>query len=73
METLITQYLITFGWALTGAFSMAIALSILAKIFTYISPINEWEEIKKGNVAVALVLSSVIIGTAFVIGMVVMP
>ena len=52
---------------------MAIALSILAKIFTYISPINEWEEIKKGNMAVALVLSSVIIGTAFVIGMVVMP
>lgn len=73
METLIIQYLITFGWALTGAISMAIALSILAKIFTKISPINEWEELKSGNMAVAIVFASVIIGTAFVIGMIVMP
>jgi uncharacterized membrane protein YjfL (UPF0719 family) len=73
METLFTQYLITFGWALTGAFSMAIALSILVKIFAWITPIDEWAEIKNGNMSMAVILGSVIIGTAFVIGMIVMP
>ena len=73
METLLTQYLITFGWALTGALSMAISLGVLTKLFHKISPIDEWEELKRGNMAVAFVFSSVIIGTAFVIGLTVMP
>lgn len=73
MEILLTQYFITFGWALTGAISMAIALTILTKIFTYISPVDEWEELKKGNMAVAVVLASIILGTAIVIGLTVMP
>lgn len=67
------QYLITFGWAVTGAISMAIALGILLKIFSWITPINEWEEIKKGNIGVAVILSAVIIGTALVVGFTVMP
>ena len=70
---MLTQYLITFGWALTGAVSMAVALSILVKIFAHITPIDEWEEIKKGNIAVAIVLASVVLGTALVIGFTVMP
>jgi len=73
MEILLTQYLITFGWALTRAVSMAVSLGILTKIFAMISPIDEWEELKKGNKAVAIVFASVIIGTAFVIGLTVMP
>ncbi len=73
METLLTHYLITFGWALTGAVSMAVSFGILTKIFDIISPIDEWEELKKGNIAVAAVFASVIIGTAFVIGLTVMP
>jgi len=71
--TMLQQYLITFGWAITGAISMAIALSILVVIFSRITPINEWEEIKKGNISVAIILAAVIIGTALVIGLIVMP
>lgn len=71
--TMLQQYLITFGWALTGAISMAVALSILLVIFARITPINEWEEIKKGNIGVAIILTAVIIGTALVIGFTVMP
>ena len=41
------QYLFTFGWALTGAISMAVALGILVRVFSWITPINEWEEIKR--------------------------
>ncbi|MEX0918331.1 MAG: DUF350 domain-containing protein [Candidatus Paceibacterota bacterium] len=73
MEILFTQYLITVGWALTGAVSMALSLSILLKIFTWITPVNEWEELKNGNYAVAIVLASVVLGSALVIGFTVMP
>jgi len=73
MLYILQQYLITFGWAITGAISMAIALGILVKIFSWITPINEWEEIKKGNIAVAIILTAVIIGTALVVGFTVMP
>jgi uncharacterized membrane protein YjfL (UPF0719 family) len=73
MLYILKQYLITFGWALTGAISMAVALSVLVKIFSWITPIDEWEEIKKGNIGVAIILASIIIGTALVIALTVMP
>ncbi len=73
MSHILTQYLITFGWAITGAISMAIALGILVKIFSWITPINEWEEIKNGNIGVAIIMASTIIGTALVIGLTIMP
>lgn len=62
------EYLFTFGWSLVGALSMAIALAIMLKVFNWLTPINEWEEIKKGNISVAIILASVIIGAAIVIG-----
>jgi len=67
------QYLITFGWAITGAVSMALALSLLIRVFMWITPIDEWEEVKKGNIGVSIIIASVIIGTALVIGLTVMP
>lgn len=67
------EYLITFGWAVTGAISMAISLGILIKVFDWLTPINEWREIRHGNKAVAMILSSVILGTALVIGLTLMP
>jgi len=73
MAYILEQYLITFGWAITGAVSMAIALGVLIKVFSWITPIDEWEEIKKGNVGVAIIIAAVIIGTALVIGLTVMP
>ncbi len=73
MEYILTQYLITVGWGITGAISMALSLSILVWVFAKITPINEWEEIKKGNLSVAIVIAAVIIGAAFVIGQTVMP
>lgn len=73
MLYIIQQYLITFGWALTGAISMAISLGILVKVFSKITPINEWEELKKGNIGVAIIMASVILGSALVIGLTIMP
>lgn len=73
MSGIMEQYIITFGWAITGAISMAVSLGIMVKIFSLITPINEWEEIKKGNTGVAIIISSAIIGTALVIALIVMP
>lgn len=73
MLYILTQYLITFGWAITGAISMAIGLALLLKIFSWLTPIDEWEEIKKGNITVAIILAAVILGTALVIGLIIMP
>ena len=71
--SIFNQYLITFGWAITGAISMAIALGILVKVFSWITPIDEWEEIKKGNIGVSVIMAAIILGTALVIGLTVMP
>lgn len=73
MSHILQQYLITFGWALTGAVSMGISLSIVIKVFDWISPVNEWKEIEKGNMSMAVILAAVVLGSAFVIGLTVMP
>lgn len=73
MLFILKQYLITFGWALTGAISMAISLGIMLKIFSWLTPINEWEEIKNRNWGVVALLSVIIIATAIVIGITIMP
>jgi uncharacterized membrane protein YjfL (UPF0719 family) len=64
---MLQQYLITFGWAITGAISMGVSLGIVVKIFSWITPIDEWKEIKEGNIGVAITLASVIIASAVVI------
>lgn len=61
------EYLRTFGWALVGALSMALAFVLMMKIFKHMTPFNEWEEIKKGNMAVAVTVASVILSAAIVI------
>lgn len=73
MLFILKQYLITFGWALTGAISMAISLGIMLKIFAWLTPINEWEEIKNKNWGVVALLAIVIICTTAVIIVAVMP
>lgn len=73
MPSIITQYLITFGWALTGAISVALSIGLALKVFDWLTPINEWEEIKKNNISVAIIISALIIGTSLVIGLTIMP
>ena len=68
------QYLVTLGWALVGAISMGVGLGVGLKVFTLLTPkIDEIEELKKGNVGVAIVLAAVIIASAIVVAVTVMP
>jgi len=70
---MIMEYIQTFFWGLTGAITMAVALPILLWVFDKFTPINEWEEIKKGNKAVGMIISALILGFAIVMGFSVVP
>ena len=61
------------GYGIASALIMALALGLLIKIWNFLTPINEWEELRKGNLAVAIVLAAVIIGFAIVVSVAVAP
>ncbi len=58
----------SFAWALTAAISFAIAMGLSIKVFDWMTKdINEWEEIKKGNIGVALIFVAMILSVAAVL------
>ena len=60
-ETLL-QYLRAVGWSITAAVGFAFGVGIALKVFDWLSTeIDEWEEIKKGNMGVALIFISLIV------------
>ena len=67
------DYLKLIGWGAVGILTMAISLWVLLSIFTWLTPVDEWDEIKKGNLAVAIVMASVIVGFAMVISSAIAP
>ncbi len=76
MSPLVAQllnWLLTLGYALVAAVSMGIGLGVALKIFTMLTPgIDEIEELKKGNISVAVVIAAVIVsmGAVMAIAMV---
>jgi len=71
---MMVQYLVTVGWAIAGAVSMGIGLGVALKVFTVLTPkIDEVAELKRGNIGVAIVLAAVILATAIVIAVTVLP
>ena len=56
------------GWALVAAISFAFAMGVSIKVFTWMSgDIDEWEEIKKGNLGVALIFVAMILAVGIVL------
>jgi uncharacterized membrane protein YjfL (UPF0719 family) len=64
---ILTDYFTVLGWALVGAVAMAIALALLLRVFAWLTPMDEWAELRQGNVAVAIVVGAVIVAFAVVI------
>jgi uncharacterized membrane protein YjfL (UPF0719 family) len=64
---ILAQLLVALGWGLLGAVTMAASLALLLKVFTWLTPLDEWAELKSGNVAVAIVLGAVVLGFALVV------
>ncbi len=70
LNQLMMEYLATVGWALVAALSMSISMAILQVVYNKLTPnIDETEELKKGNLAVAIVMGAVILSFGFVVGM----
>lgn len=58
----------SFGWAIVAALSFAFAMGLAIKVFDRLSKgIDEWEEIKKGNWGVAIIIASMIISVGMVL------
>jgi len=69
----IIEAVLTIAWALVGALSMGISLGLLIKFFDWMTPVNEWNQIKNGNIAMGLVLGSVIMAFGLVIACTLVP
>ena len=69
MGSIWQAYLITFGWAMVGAISMAIGNIILLKLFDLSTrKVDEWELIKQNNISIAIIFASMILALGYVIG-----
>lgn len=70
MDQIFTELGRAFAWTLVSALAMGVALGIVTKIFDAFTPgLDEIEELRKGNVAVGIVLAAVILATGLVIGL----
>lgn len=72
MKTLMTgewvDILKTLVWALVASVAMSLSMGILMFVWDKMTPrVDEWEELKKGNVAVAIVMAAVILTFGIVV------
>ena len=59
---MLTQYLRAVGWSIAAAVGFAFGIGIALKVFDMLSTeIDEWQEIKNGNIGVALIFISLIV------------
>ena len=74
MQEILTAYAITFGWAIVGSISMGLGIVIAVKMFELSTPrVDEWELIKQNNIAMAIILASVIVSVGIVIAAAIQP
>ncbi|NOZ75091.1 MAG: DUF350 domain-containing protein [FCB group bacterium] len=58
----LTSYARALGWSVVAAVGFAFGVGVALKVFDWLSTdIEEWEEIKKGNMGVALIFISLIV------------
>ena len=73
MARVLVDYLTAIGWGVVGALSLALGLGILLRVFDWVTPIDEWEEIRKGNISVAIIMAAVVLALGIAIGFAIMP
>jgi uncharacterized membrane protein YjfL (UPF0719 family) len=62
------QFARSFGWAVVAALSFAFAMGLAIKVFDLLTrDIDEWEEIKKGNWGMAIILAAMILSVGLVL------
>ena len=62
LKGILLEYLRAVGWSVAAAVGFAFGIGIALKVFDWLSTeIDEWEEIKKGNMGVSLIFISLIV------------
>ena len=62
LQSQLIEYLRAVGWALTASIGFSLGVAIAVLIFNKLSrDIDEWQEIKNGNIGVALIEVALII------------
>ena len=66
--SMLNQMVRSLLWALVASVSFAFSMGLAIKVFDWLSKdINEWEEIKKGNIGVALIFVAMILSIGLVL------
>ncbi|HHZ98198.1 MAG TPA: DUF350 domain-containing protein [Candidatus Marinimicrobia bacterium] len=67
-QSIINSYLRAIGWSVVAALGFSIGIGLALKVFDWMSTdIEEWEEIKNGNMGVSLIFITLIASVAFLI------
>lgn len=68
LQSTLWSYLRAIGWSLVAAIGFSLGIGLAIKVFDLLSSnIDEWEEIKKGNIGVALIFISLILTVGFLV------
>ena len=74
MFEIFQAYAITFGWAIVGSVSMGMGIIIALKLFALSTrQVDEWEQVKQGNLAMAIILAAIVLSLGIVIASAVRP
>ena len=58
----IIEYLRAIGWALTASIGFSIGIGVALTVFDKLTPdINQWSEIKAGNLGASLIITSIVV------------
>ncbi len=67
MDTILPEILKACGWAVLSALLMGVGTGLGVKFFDMMTPgLDEMEELRKGNIAVAIVVAAVILAIGIV-------
>ena len=71
MDTILAELGRACGWAVISAILMGLGTGLGVKFFDLLTPgVDEMEELRKGNMAVAIVVAAVILSIGYVMGQV---
>ena len=65
LQSVLMSYLRAIGWSVVAAFGFSLGIGIAIKVFDWMSTdIDEWQEIKNGNIGVSLIFIALILSVA---------
>ena len=68
LSGMLMQYVRSLLWAITAAIGFGLGVGISLKVFDMLSTdIDEWEEIKKGNMGVSIIFVALIVMVGLIV------